>query len=189
MKIAIVGHGPSPMGKKLGSEIDSHDVVVRLKNCAPLIGTEDYGNRTDALCLSTEVVGLCNKVMSGLYWLYPKKGDFDIGPVMDTIRRTGALFMIAQNLTDYWNDIFRKSGAHHPNVSTGLAAIIMAAHYYEPQQITLIGFDTLLNPKEPFLRNDASPRTGVGVITHDWQKENELLYTLADQYRFQIGVL
>ena len=53
MKIVIVGHGPSLKGQGLGEYIDSFDKVVRLKGCASVVKTPDYGSLTDAVCAST----------------------------------------------------------------------------------------------------------------------------------------
>lgn len=189
MNIVIVGHGPSPKGKAKGKEIDSFDVVVRLKNCGPLLNTPDYGSRVDAITMSTEVVGLSNYVQSGMYWLYPKKGSYDQVRTFDVIAEKGAPFMIPLNLCNHWNREFRDMGGKHPNVSTGLAGIFIAAHYYEPKTICLVGFDTLLDPTIQFTRNDNAPRTGVGQINHDWETENKLLKKISDTYKFEIGVL
>lgn len=186
MNICIVGHGPSLKGKKAGSYIDSYDHVVRLKNCGSTLGTEDYGSRIDSLCLSTEAVKLVGLIECGMYWLYPKNGVYDQAYTFGVIAEKGAPFMIPLDLCNKWNEHFREMGASHPNVSTGTAAIIIAAHYYEPESITLAGFDTLLDPTQPFTRNDDIPRTGVGEIKHDWVKENELLRQLSDTYKFEI---
>lgn len=45
--IAVVGNGPSEVGKGLGSEIDSHDIVVRINNYAIDGYENDYGTKTD----------------------------------------------------------------------------------------------------------------------------------------------
>ena len=46
--IAVVGNGPSHLGKKCGSEIDAHDIVIRMNNysVSPEYH-EDYGSKTD----------------------------------------------------------------------------------------------------------------------------------------------
>lgn len=45
--IAVVGNGPSEVGKGSGSEIDSHDVVFRINNYAIDGYENDYGTKTD----------------------------------------------------------------------------------------------------------------------------------------------
>lgn len=45
--VAIVGNGPSELGKGLGDEIDSHDVVIRINNHTVKGFERDYGTRTD----------------------------------------------------------------------------------------------------------------------------------------------
>jgi hypothetical protein len=41
----------------MGMIIDTHQIVVRLKGCRTVLGTDDYGSRVDHLCASTEIMG------------------------------------------------------------------------------------------------------------------------------------
>lgn len=183
MKICVVGHGPSLVGSKKGELIDSHDIIVRLKGCGKSLETpEDYGRRVDSLCMTTEVPGLVFAVVAGCYWFYPKNGSYDELTTFNVIAKRGAPFMIPLDLCNHWNDRFRGLNPSHPNFSTGMAALIIAAHYYEPETITLAGFDTLLDPKIPYSRNDVIPRTGVGPSLHDWENENKLLSLVEKAY-------
>lgn len=45
--IAIVGNGPSEIGKSNGKEIDSHDIVIRFNNYRTDGFETDYGSKTD----------------------------------------------------------------------------------------------------------------------------------------------
>ena len=45
--VAIVGSGPSEVGRGLGQEIDAHDVVIRINNHTVKGFEADYGSRTD----------------------------------------------------------------------------------------------------------------------------------------------
>lgn len=45
--IAVVGNGPSEVGKGLGAEIDSHDLVIRINNFKVSGFSADYGSRCD----------------------------------------------------------------------------------------------------------------------------------------------
>lgn len=46
-RIAVVGSGASEAGKKKGSEIDGHDIVIRFNNFETAGFEEDYGKKTD----------------------------------------------------------------------------------------------------------------------------------------------
>ena len=65
--IVIVGHGPSIVGKKLGSWLDGQ-TVVRLKK-AEIPNADDWGSRTDYVC-ATSLIYQTDKP----FWLMPKKG-------------------------------------------------------------------------------------------------------------------
>lgn len=176
MKICIVGHGPSLKGAKKGTEIDSFDKVVRLKGSSTVIGSEDYGRRIDALCASTEIMGTFFKVDSPEYWAYPKKGTFDQLVFLQVITKLEKPILLPLHYCNEWNSKFRELGPSHPNVSTGMAAILIALMRWKPESITLAGFDTLLDPSIEFERNDLIPVSGLGKLAgHDWAKENELL--------------
>lgn len=45
--VAVVGNGPGEVGKGLGKEIDSHDIVVRFNSFVTEGYEADYGTRTD----------------------------------------------------------------------------------------------------------------------------------------------
>lgn len=187
MNIVIVGHGPSLKNAGLGAHIDSFDKVVRLKGSGSVIETPDYGSRTDAVCASTEVMGNFFKIEANEYWAYPKKGHFDAQSVIQAITKLEKPVMIPLEYCNYWNLRFRQMGACHPNVSTGMAAILIAIKRWSPKEIRLLGFDSLLNPKIPFDRNFAIPRTGAGPYpNHDWENENRLLNVLSNVYKVNI---
>lgn len=188
MKISIVGHGPSMDGSGLGKKIDSFDKVVRLKGTKNALDTKDFGSKIDALCASTEVMGLFFDVDAEEYWAYPKNGDFSINPAIDVIVKLQKPVMIPLDWCNKWNNRFRKSGATFPNVSTGMAAILIAIHRWHPKEISLAGFDTLLSPEIKFSRTTVVPRTGVGAFpAHDWEKEHEFLDILRIEFDMKIS--
>lgn len=187
MKVCVVGHGPSLKGKKLGRIIDSHDKVVRLKGSSSVHGSEDYGIKCNALCSSTEIMGVFRRQNAEEYWAYPKKGEFSHPVAIKVITEIEKPVMIPLLFSNYWNHRFREMGACHPNVSTGMAAILFSIHRWKPEEIILAGFDTLLNPDIQFDRNPEIPRSGVGDYpNHDWKKENELLTILGHIYKVSI---
>lgn len=187
MKVAIVGHGVSLTNAGKGSEIDSFDKVVRLKGSNTVMGTEDFGFKVDALVASTEIMGTFFKMDAPEYWAYPKKGYFDEKSFAINMGRLERPVVLAWHTCNHWNNYFRQMKACHPNVSTGMAAIIIAASQWRPEEIKLFGFDTLTNPAIPFSRHSGIPRSGVGEYpNHDWQKEHELLKVLERTYNLTI---
>jgi hypothetical protein len=190
MRIVICGHGPSLKGAGLGGEIDKADWVVRLKNCAMLMAQpHDYGTKTSALCTSTETLTNLIKVKSAECWGYPKKGAFSPARVRQAERRLGKKIHIPVEACALWNEAFRLLGAKHPNVSTGVGALIIALDKYRPEVAYLAGFDKVLNPATEGYQctvptqwnNNGTQDTG-----HDWAKERELLGYLATHYQAEI---
>lgn len=196
-RVVIVGHGPSLQGKGLGPEINSFDAVVRMKRGVFLVNNNfrDYGTRCDYICASTEVPG-CFMEATGRkdwnvreYWAYPKKGYYDEKPINGLRKELKAPIVVPLNLCNAWNETFRGIGGKHHNVSTGFAAVLIACDRLRPFEITLAGFDTLMNPQVPFSRAEL-PRTGFGPFpNHDWEKENELLTVLTNVYKVNIHAI
>lgn len=187
MKICIVGHGPSLKNANLGEKIDSLDKVVRLKGSSGVLWTNDFGGRTDALCASTEIMGVFFKQEAQEYWAYPKNGDYDRRTAIMAIEKLQTPVMIPLKFINHWNQYFRQTGAGHPNVSTGMGAILIAIHRWKPEKIVLAGFDTLLHPTKEFTRHSDIPRSGFGPYpNHDWGAENALLRVLEKTYSLKI---
>jgi hypothetical protein len=190
MNLVIVGHGPSLKGAALGGRIDSCDFVVRLKNCSMLLAEKrDYGTKTSALCTSTETLMNLTKVKATEYWGYPKKGDYSEARRRGAERKLGAKIQIAVDACRLWNAAFLELGGKHPNVSTGLGALITALELKKPEVLYLAGFDKVLNPMSkgyistvPTAWNaDGQKDTG-----HDWVTENLLLGYIQAHYRVPI---
>lgn len=185
----IVGHGPSLKGAKLGRKIDEQR-VVRLKNCSELLKQkEDYGSRTDVMCSSTEVVHHLPKVKASEYWCYPKKGRYDERLIHSLEMKVSGRVIVALAECEPWNEVFRGLGAKHPNVSTGLAAIIIALELTRPKTLTIAGFDKLLNPETEGYTSTVPTNFNAGGSKdtgHDWAKEKELLKFLAYSFKCEI---
>lgn len=185
----IVGHGPSLKGAKLGRKIDEQR-VVRLKNCSELLkNVEDYGTRTDVMCSSTEVVHHLPKVKASQYWCYPKKGRYDYKNIDWLEKRVSGEVLVTLSECEPWNEVFRGIGARHPNVSTGLAAIIIALELTKPKTLTIAGFDKLLNPEtEGYVSTVPTSFNNGGMkdTGHDWKKERELLTFLSHSFKCEI---
>lgn len=190
MKVCIVGHGPSLKTAGLGKQIDACDKVVRLKNCYFLLAEpQNYGRKTDVMCSSTEVLHHLHKVKASEYWGYPKHGRYNQAGVWQLERKVNKQVHIPLDLTNLWNCFFLELGGRHPNVSTGMAAIIIALDRFKPDVLYLAGFDKLLNPSSegyactvPSLFNEG----GTKDTGHDWETENQMLPYLAAHFRTRI---
>ena len=191
MKICIVGHGTSISGKSYGTVIDEHDVVVRLKNCSSILGTPDYGSKATVQVASVDTPGIIGSIRAEMYWIYTKAGKFDPATVGEAVGKVQAPVWMPVDLAVHWNKHFVEIGGKHPCVSIGTAAFFMAAHFFQPEQITMAGFDTVMagGGDGQSNRTKAVPRTGTGIIPHDWATERKFLEVVADTYQFNIAVL
>lgn len=95
-KVIIVGPSPYLIGKKRGSFINSHDIVIRL-NKGWKIPKEleiDYGNRTDILwhCMKEDACGkfeIESKINYGIKWIvsqFPRNLDYFENDIRNFIR-------------------------------------------------------------------------------------------------------
>lgn len=188
--LVIVGHGPSLKGAGLGSKIDACDFVVRLKNCSMLLAeSQDFGKRTDALCTSTETLYNLPKLEAGEYWGYPKHGEYSPSRVRQAERHLKAEIKIPLETCRLWNAAFLELGGQHPNVSTGMGALIIALAIKAPKVVYLAGFDNLLAPEtEGYRCTVPTPFNAEGTkgTGHDWRTENALLPYLATHFQVKI---
>jgi hypothetical protein len=191
--VVVVGHGHSLKGARLGEKIDACGVVIRLKNCSMLLcEKKSYGRKTDVMCSSTEVLPYLAKVKAKEYWGYPKKGSYNKSSVWNLERKVvpdGGKVIIPLEVCNLWNCFFLELGGRHTNVSTGLAAVIIALDRLKPQTLYLAGFDNVMDPNikgykctVPTLYN----KNGTKDTGHDWQTENRMLPYLALKYGTEI---
>lgn len=73
--VALVGNAKSLSNSEFGTEIDSHDVVIRL-NRGPIIFARSHGTRTDIVATSMPVSSglLDNRNVKRVLWMTPKRG-------------------------------------------------------------------------------------------------------------------
>lgn len=202
--VVIVGHGPSLKKDFIGAKIDTFDVVIRLKNCRMLLlEPHFYGSKKDVLCSSTEVLPVIIKLKAKEYWGYPKKGEYNKQNVVWAERQltrygkdAGKSIYIPLDICNMWNNVFRELGGNHPNVSTGVGALIIALDKFQGKlkddTIWLAGFDKVWNPgTEGYESTVPSPFNDGGKkdTGHDWKKEHELLGYLATGYQVRIADL
>lgn len=141
------------------------------------------------MCSSTEVTHHLPKVKASEYWCYPKKGRYDENAISRLRRQVSGKVIVPLRECEVWNEVFRCMGANHPNVSTGLAAIIIALELTQPKKLTIAGFDKLLNPKIDGYTSTVPTSFNAGGSKdtgHDWAKELELLKFLSYSFKCEI---
>lgn len=131
-RIALVGNGPSVLGRKLGAEIEAHDYVVRF-NYPRLSGFEaDVGRRTDLMLLD-------NSHRSSVHTRILREQEYPALPALVTSGgERGPTDApppgLPQDYVDLGNAISYNRG------TTGFRAIVMAVLMFN-RQVSLYGFD------------------------------------------------
>jgi hypothetical protein len=174
-------------GAGLGKKIDEHEHVVRLKNCSELLETpKDYGRKTTIMFSSTEVCWQLHKVVAEEYWCFPKYDAYNTD-LIDQLRKhvNGSRVRVLTEQSRVWNKLFRDMGGKHPNVSTGMAAVISACELLNPRVLRLAGFDVLFNPALPYVSTVPSPFNNGGTkdTGHDWACESKLLQFIGEHFK------
>lgn len=127
--LVIVGHGPSIVGKRLGSWLDNQ-VVVRLKN-APRPNAEDWGTRIDYRCAGADG--------------WPEECPVWVIPARRKVQHLFQSHGTVSVSDGRWHGYFEGFNPKY-EPSTGLRAIFCALEFLAPKEIGLIGFDNILRP-------------------------------------------
>jgi len=170
----------------LGKKIDAHNHVMRLKNCSELLeNPKDYGRKTTIMFSSTEVCWQLHKVKAEEYWCFPKYDVYNTDLIDDLRKKVNTRVRVLTEQSRVWNKLFRDMGGKHPNVSTGMAAIISACELLNPRVLRLAGFDVLFNPSLAYVSTVASPFNDGGTkdTGHDWKTESQLLQFVGDHFK------
>lgn len=155
--VAIVGHGPSMSKSGYGEEIDSHDIVIRLKRSIHLLlQNKDFGTKYDVAAGSLHILPLMkdmlitSNVNIPLMCLFDsrheKLEDWQVQVIL-----TDCFPYSVISKRDVCNDldvIYRskldandKTSERH--TSQGLKALWLAGHLYPNSTIDLYGFDNV----------------------------------------------
>ena len=173
-KICIVGHGPSTEGRGLGSIIDSYDIVIRMVECG-FQNEKDYGKKYNIGIFTAGISLLWSKtserIPSDMYWRITRSLQYE----QDTFDwKRGRLVRILRKTIREW--VGKKYYC-----SRGMSAIIGSIELLEPEEIALVGFDTVLrgvfsmnhHPQalNDFIRRNTTRKRNV----HDWNLEKAMV--------------
>jgi len=152
--LVIVGHGPSVQRAKLGDWIDQQ-TVVRLKN-APM-PDPSFGKRTDYIC-SRKEVWVSEKKPGVEYWMFQHGKDSPGRRFCDHKR---------------WVEWYARYSSAKP--SHGLCAVMCAVEFLDPEEIGVIGFDSIMHPEQ---KEQANHTRGLGKWFHDQDAEARAIHEL-----------
>ncbi len=194
--VAVIGHGPSVVGKKLGKYIDKCNIVIRMIEC-DWQDEEDYGSKYTIGIYATggsdSYLSLTKRIPSFCWWEYNAVGTV---PPKDALYqdafRTSRETKIAR--------ILRKTVWQHiiPNkkFSRGTAAAVAAIQLFHPTHLYLLGFDDVVRGsmeegkwhpeslRQYLLQNKRSLYRD--SFSHDWANESRVIATLASQYETKV---
>lgn len=128
----------------------------------------------------------CKKVPEVSYWAQPKRGTWS--KITETRFREQAKkpLLIPDDVYLPWLErwkVVRKQDT--PNFSLGLATIIFASALLKPKELSLVGFDNLLDPNLLWYdRADKGPRW---PTRHEWHVESSMLDMIEDEYKVEIN--
>lgn len=160
IRIALVGNARSLGAKNLGSEIDAHDIVLRM-NTAPMTSAKSHGRRTDWLATSVPLKASRLEQLNPqrVMWMTRKRKRLPY----DIARRPGFFL----NPVEPVGALARQIGGPP---STG-AMVMDLVHSLPFKQVTVFGFDF-------FASLSNSGRRTADQVPHDFNAEREHAYAL-----------
>ncbi len=199
--IAIIGHGPSTRGRRLGSFIDLCDTVIRMIEC-DWQDPEDYGEKYTIGVYATggsdDFTKVIVKKPSLCWWVYVTSGALSTMAVSDdSVDRAGA----GKRPIRWLRKTVWKWIGEDKKFSRGTAAAIAAMELLRfdttPTSLHLVGFDDVVrggmlkdayHPPElqQYLRTQG--RTLARSETdHDWKNEGAVLCEVAKHYGIEVN--
>ena len=141
--VAIVGNGASEIGTNNGSEIDSHDIVIRFNNYQTVGYEHDYGFKTNIWVRGSGGDDIIDRKDVSSYELIIWEADYDHFPVhfddLDILHRYLSDNVKCCNFDfDEHLSLREASGIDFP--STGLLTIWVVANLVGVENIKIYGF-------------------------------------------------
>ena len=170
-------------GSGQGAWIDSFDVVVRFNGCAIRGFERDVGSRTDILVTNPYPDTFHRSPADGLpcgmiLVIAPqtRRGDKEVFTEWAGDREV--LFTFTPAIYGL------EAAAHSGGVTTGIYAISLLRRVLLPSRLAVTGF-TLFQDETAHYWSDEMPR---GVVSHDLQRDAELLVDLLNSHRKAVVV-
>ena len=182
--IAIVGNGPSEIGKNKGCEIDAHDIVIRFNNFHTKNYENDYGKKTDVWvkCTSDDIKHHRSDINSNTQIIY--ETDFIHHELPDNyieamdydIKHHRAYFLGLDEHLDIRNKFYQ-------NPSTG---IVIFSYIYKIlgnlKKVDLYGFSCLQEKADSYASHYYNDRSQIEAINrssmHNFKSESEYMRSL-----------
>jgi hypothetical protein len=186
-KAAVVGHGPSLHGAKLGRYIDSFEYVLRFPYIGGWQSKTDYGFKTSYYCATSRRAR--HRLRPDLpelgYFIWSKWRKRGIGSKLKhLIEQCGGKDVT--NLIQRWQG--RMVKPKYPYFCHGTAAILIAlAKLSRP--VVVFGCDSLKtgdNDIEKYLGSAIHEPRRSNRNFHDLEKERELINLMSSQYGFPV---
>lgn len=195
--IAIIGHGPSTRGRRLGSFIDLCDTVIRMIEC-DWQDAEDYGSKYTVGIYATggsdDYINISKRKPSLCWWAYEtlrampstlmEEDTVDIkgfsGKPIRWLRRT------------VWDWV-----GSNRKFSRGTAAAIAAMSIMEPTTIYLVGFDDVARggmlkgayhpPELQKYLKEHRKTLYRSETDHNWENEGLVIQRAANHYDVEVN--
>ena len=184
--IAIVGNGPSEMGKKQGENIDNHDIVIRFNNYQTSNFEEDYGKKVNVWSRGMGSADVQDKTLDNNYEVSIWATDYSKMPVMydflDILYRdlkNDKMLTICLD-KNFLNDLKIRSENFFP--TTGFNTICYIIEYCKHTNVDLYGFSFLQETEDGYATHYFNDRSEAEAKMkskpHSFDKESEYLKIL-----------
>lgn len=197
--IAVIGHGPSTRGRKLGSFIDLCDTVIRMIEC-DWQDTADYGSKYTIGMYATggsdDFTKVIERKPSLCWWVYVASGVRPSTAMnADSVDTPGAEGRPVRWLRKtVWKWI-----GENKKFSRGTAAAIAAMSILKPTTVHLVGFDDVARggmlkgayhpPELQQYLKEQGKTLARSETDHDWLNEGLALQRAADYYGVEVNFL
>lgn len=195
--VAVIGHGPSIVGKQLGKYIDKCNIVIRMIEC-DWQNEVDYGTKYNIGIYATggseEYLRMTERIPSLCWWEYDAKGtkvpiDAHEPDVFIKKVRTKIVRLLRSSIWAYVEEGKKK-------FSRGTAAAIVAMQLFTPSHLYLVGFDDVARGsmkegewhpaelRQYLIDNKKSP--GRSLNSHDWVNEKKVISVVAFKHKVEV---
>jgi hypothetical protein len=157
--VAVVGNAQSIFDYTYGSEIDSHDTIIRM-NHGYVREPKCQGSRTDVLCAACQLTKEEIKKLNPKYIIFTTKKR-DVMKISMAISSHNLYFAPKA----IWNDLYQNFDSRGP--STGITTIEILNRFFAPRQVTLFGFD--------WMQTKTFYKDSYYAAGHEWNTERRMI--------------